>query len=208
MSDGDTRLLVVEDHAVVREGLRLLLERQPGLTVAGQAASLREALQSPAEPDVILADLILGDERGPAVVQALHAGFPGAAILVLTMVDSPADVEGSLAAGARGYLLKEAAAEQLVDAVRRVARGEEYLHPQLGVALARRRQQPGPLSPREREVLRLIAGGHTNAEIADRLGVARRTVETHRAHIFQKLSLRTRAELVRYASEAGLSEHS
>ena len=150
MSPEATRLLVVEDHAVVREGLCLLLERQPEITVAGQAASLQEALQSPVEPDVVLADLILGDHRGPAVVEALHARFPNAAILVLTMVDNPADVEGTLTAGARGYLLKEAAAEELVEAVRRVARGQDYLHPPLGAALARRRREKGPLTLREK----------------------------------------------------------
>jgi two-component system response regulator NreC len=161
---------------------------------------------------VIVADLVLPDERGADVVRRLKARHPDAAILVLTMVDNPTDVQLCLAAGARGYLLKETASTELVDAVRKVAGGEDYLQPSLGAAIAKWHETPGrvharavdDLTPREREVLRLIALGHTNAEIATMLFVSVRTVENHRASVLRKLGLHTRAELVRHANEAGL----
>jgi DNA-binding NarL/FixJ family response regulator len=155
---------------------------------------------------------MLPDERGAEVVRRIKQRHPDAAVLVLTMVDNPTDVQMCLAAGASGYLLKETASTELVDAVRRVAAGSDYLQPSLGAALARWRDTPGrvraraidDLSEREREVLRLIALGHTNAEIASMLFVSVRTVENHRASVMRKLGLRTRAELVRHANEAGV----
>jgi DNA-binding NarL/FixJ family response regulator len=147
-------------------------------------------------------------------VSALRDRFPGAAILILTMVSNPNEVHLNLAAGARGYLLKEAAAEQVTGAIRKVAAGEEYLEPSLGAMMMRSAaEQEGrgglpALSEREREVLRLVALGHTTAEIAALLQIAARTVEAHRAHIMQKLDLRSRAELVRFAVESGLVEFS
>lgn len=206
-------VLLMDDHVVVREGLRALLERQDGIDVVAEAGSVGEALGLEVEPDVVVADLVLPDERGAEVVRRLKERHPDAAILVLTMVDNPTDVQLCLAAGARGYLLKETASTELVDAVRKVAGGEDYLQPSLGAALARWRDTPGriharaidDLSQREREVLRLIALGHTNAEIATMLYVSVRTVENHRASVMRKLGLRTRAELVRHATEAGLA---
>lgn len=206
-------VLLMDDHVVVREGLRALLERQDGIDVVAEAGSVGEALGLEVEPDVVVADLVLPDERGAEVVRRLKERHPDAAILVLTMVDNPTDVQLCLAAGARGYLLKETASTELVDAVRKVAGGEDYLQPSLGAALARWRDTPGRiharaidnLSQREREVLRLIALGHTNAEIATMLYVSVRTVENHRASVMRKLGLRTRAELVRHATEAGLA---
>lgn len=206
-------VLLMDDHVVVREGLRALLERQDGIDVVAEAGSVGEALGLEVEPDVVVADLVLPDERGAEVVRRLKERHPDAAILVLTMVDNPTDVQLCLAAGARGYLLKETASTELVDAVRKVAGGEDYLQPSLGAALARWRDTPGriharaidDLSQREREVLRLIALGHPNAEIATMLYVSVRTVENHRASVMRKLGLRTRAELVRHATEAGLA---
>lgn len=206
------RVLLMDDHVVVREGLRALLERQDGIDVVAEAGSVAEAVGLEVDPDVVVADLVLPDERGAEVVRRLKERHPDAAILVLTMVDNPTDVQLCLAAGARGYLLKETASTELVDAVRKVAGGEDYLQPSLGAALARWRDTPGrihvratdDLSQREREVLRLIALGHTNTEIASMLYVSVRTVENHRAGVMRKLGLRTRAELVRHAAEAGL----
>jgi DNA-binding NarL/FixJ family response regulator len=203
-------VVVLDDHPVVTVGLRVLLDRQPDLTVVGEAISLEEARALTADPDVIVADLVLGEDRGAEVVTTLRARFANAAVLVLTMVDDLDEVRSVLSAGARGYLLKDAAAADLVDAVRRVARGEEYLQPSVGVALARSTREetrPGAvasLSERELHVARLLALGHTNAEIADLLAVSVRTVESHRARVFDKLGVRTRAELVRTAVEAGL----
>jgi two-component system response regulator NreC len=204
-------VLLMDDHVVVREGLRALLERQDGIDVLAEAGSVAEAIDLDVDPDVVVADLVLPDERGAEVVRRLKERHPDAAILVLTMVDNPTDVQLCLAAGARGYLLKETASTELVDAVRKVASGEDYLQPSLGAALARWRDTPGrihvratdDLSQREREVLRLIALGHTNAEIATMLYVSVRTVENHRASVMRKLGLRTRAELVRHATEVG-----
>jgi two-component system, NarL family, response regulator NreC len=205
-------VLLMDDHQIVREGIRALLERQSDIDVVGEAASVAEAISSQTQPDVIVADLVLPDERGSEVVRRLRERYQDSAVVVLTMVDNPTDVQLCLAAGARGYLLKETASAELVDAVRKVAAGEDYLQPSLGAALAKWREAPGrvharaidDLTPRELEVLRLIALGHTNAEIATMLYVSVRTVENHRASVMRKLGLRTRAELVRHATESGL----
>lgn len=212
MSDGKIQVLLMDDHVVVREGLRALLERQDDIDVMAEASSVAEAVALDVEPAVVVADLMLPDERGVEVVRRLKERYQKAAILVLTMVDNPTDVQQCLAAGARGYLLKETAGSELVDAVRKVAGGEDYLQPSLGAALAKWKESPGrvraravdDLTPREREVLRLIALGHTNTEIATMLYVSVRTVENHRAGVMRKLGLRSRAELVRHAAEAGL----
>lgn len=212
MAPESISVLLMDDHVVVREGLRALLERQDDIRVVAEASTVGEAESIPERPDVIVADLVLPDERGADVVRRLKAGHPDAAVLVLTMVDNPTDVQLCLAAGARGYLLKESASTELVDAVRSVAAGEDYLQPALGAALARWREVPSRvhsratvnLTPRERDVLRLIALGHTNAEIASMLFVSVRTVENHRSSLMHKLGFRTRAELVRHAGEIGL----
>lgn len=208
---GPVRVLVMDDHRMVLEGLRLLLDGQPDMRVAGEARSLDAALAMEIDPDpeVILADLVLGPAHGADVVTALRDRFPAAAVLVLTMVDDSVVVKDVLLAGARGYLPKAAAGADLVDAVRRLARGEDYLHHSVGVALARGEmrgsQEPSVyLSEREISVGRLLALGHTNAEIADLLIVSVRTVETYRAHLFRKLGVHTRAELVRAAVRTGL----
>ncbi len=212
MSQAKIAVLLMDDHVVVREGLRALLERQDDIDVMAEASTVAEAVAIEGDPDVVVADLMLPDERGVEVVRRLKERHDKAAILVLTMVDNPTDVQQCLAAGARGYLLKETAGSELVDAVRKVAGGEDYLQPSLGAALAKWKESPGrvraravdDLTPREREVLRLIALGHTNSEIASMLYVSVRTVENHRAGVMRKLGLRTRAELVRHAAEAGL----
>lgn len=212
VSQAKIAVLLMDDHVVVREGLRALLERQDDIDVMAEASTVAEAVALDVDPDVVVADLMLPDERGVEVVRRLKQRHDRAAILVLTMVDNPTDVQQCLAAGARGYLLKETAGSELVDAVRKVAGGEEYLQPSLGASLAKWKESPGrvraravdDLTPREREILRLIALGHTNTEIATMLYVSVRTVENHRAGVMRKLGLRTRAELVRHAAEGGL----
>lgn len=212
MSDPNISVLLMDDHVVVREGLRALLERQSDVEVLAEASTVGEAVALDVKPDVVVADLLLPDDRGAEVVRKLKDRYDQAAILVLTMVDNPTDVQLCLAAGARGYLLKETASTELVDAVRKVAGGQDYLQPSLGAALAKWREAPGranahpqdELTAREREVMRAIALGHTNAEVAQMLHVSVRTVENHRASVMRKLGLRTRAELVRHATESGL----
>ena len=212
MSERPIQVMLMDDHNVVREGLRALLERQADIRVIAEAGTVAEAEAAEADPDVIVADLVLPDDRGADVVRRLRERFPRSAVLVLTMVDNPTDVQLCLAAGAKGYLLKEAAGAELTDAVRAVAQGQEYLQPALGAALARWREVPSKtrtrgsvdLSDREREVLRLIALGHTNAEIARMLFLSVRTVENHRASLMHKLGVKTRADLVRHANRSGL----
>jgi len=210
------RVLIVDDHAVVRKGLRLVLEAEDDLEPVGEAGTAREAVfQARAlKPDVILLDVVLPGQSGLEVLPTLLHERPETKVLVLSMQDDPAYVREAFAAGASGYVLKEAADTDLVLAVREVARGGRYVHPELGARLvaaeaeAARRAEEDPLSEREREVLRLLALGHTNQEIAKQLYISVRTAETHRAHIMQKLRLQTRAELVHYALEQGLLEQS
>jgi DNA-binding NarL/FixJ family response regulator len=206
------RVLIVDDHAVVRSGLRLLLAAEADIEPVAEAASAKDAVfqARAAKPDVILMDVVMPDGSGIDVIPQLLHEHPKVKVLLLSMQDDPQYVRQAFANGASGYVLKEAADSEVVGAVRQVARGECYVHPSLGARLVaadaaeRRRAQEDPLSDREREVLRLLALGHTNQEIAKLLFISVRTAETHRAHIMQKLGLQTRAELVRYALAAGL----
>jgi two-component system response regulator NreC len=208
------RVLIVDDHAVVRSGLRLLLEAEEDLEVCGEAGTVAEAVLEArsARPDVILMDVVMPGQSGIEGAPAVLKEAPGARLLILSMQDDPHYVREAFAEGASGYVLKEAADNELVAAVREVAAGGRYVHPALGARLAaaeadeRHRAEADPLSEREREVMRLLALGHTNQEIAKLLYISVRTAETHRAHIMQKLRLATRAELVRHALEQGLLE--
>jgi two-component system response regulator NreC len=205
-------VVIVDDHAVVRSGLRLLLSREDDLEVLGEAADAREAVFEvrAKRPAVVLLDVTMPGRSGIEAIPDLLKEAPEARILVLSMQDDPSYVREAFAAGAYGYVLKEAADAEVVEAVRQVASGDRYVHPSLGARLAAadaeatRAAEQDPLSEREREVLRLLALGHTNQEIAKMLFISVRTAETHRAHIMQKLRLTTRAELVRYALGAGL----
>jgi two-component system, NarL family, response regulator NreC len=206
------RVLIVDDHAVVRAGLRLLLDAEPDLEVVGEAGTAQDAVfeARSLKPDVILMDVVMPGRSGiDAVPLVLHEA-PEANVLILSMQDDPRYVREAFASGAAGYVLKEAADAELVQAVREVAAGGRYVHPALGARLVvaeteeRRREAEDPLSDREREVLRLLALGHTNQEIAKLLYISVRTAETHRAHIMQKLRLTSRAELVCYALAEGL----
>jgi two-component system, NarL family, response regulator NreC len=202
------RILLVDDHAVLRSGLRLLLEREEGLEPVGEAGTAEEAVRSlpRLRPDVVVIDIEMPGMGGLDGTALIRERAPEARVLVLSMHDQARDVRRAFDAGADGYLLKSAADEDLVRAIRAVAAGERYVHPSLGAVLAAPpREGPlGVLSLREREVLRLLALGHTNHEIADRLIVSVRTVESHRAHVMTKLRVTTRAGLVRAALDAGL----
>jgi two-component system response regulator NreC len=201
------RIVVVDDHAVVRSGLRMLLEAEDDLEVVGDAGSARDAVFEvrARQPDVILLDVTMPDENGIVALPKLLHEAPDAKVLMLSMEDDPSYVREAFGAGAHGYVLKEAADAEVVAAVRDVAQGRRYVHPTLGArmvaadAAAQAAAEADPLSDREREVLRLLALGHTNQEIAQQLYISVRTAETHRAHIMRKLNLSTRAELVRYA---------
>lgn len=203
------RILIADDHAVLRSGLRLLLEREDDMQVVDEATTAEEALErtNAGDVDLVLMDLEMPGMGGLAGAEALHALHPDLAILVLSMHGEADDVRRAFAAGATGYLLKTAADDQLVQAVRAVAGGERYLHPALGAVLAQPDAPRGPvddLSPREREVLRLLALGYTNQEIAGMLVVSVRTVESHRAHVMTKLRAGSRAAMVRHALAAGM----
>jgi two-component system response regulator NreC len=201
------RVFILDDHTVVRAGVRLLLDDQPDLVVVGESPSLAEFVSHPAAYDVVVADLILPDASGEQVVTAVHNHAPGANILVLSMVDDVNAAALTLRAGAVGYLTKDAAAVELVDAVRSVAEGRRYLQPALGAQLATAGLPAGQstvLREDELAVLRLLALGHTNAEVARLLGVSLRTVESRRARLFGKLGFKTRAELFRYAADIGI----
>jgi two-component system, NarL family, response regulator NreC len=208
------RVVVVDDHAVVRSGLKMLLAVEDDLEVVGEAGNAREAVFEvrAQQPDVILLDVVMPGESGIEAVPKLLHEASGARVLVLSMQDDPNYVREAFAAGASGYVLKEAADAEVVDAIRQVAAGGHYVHPVLGArmvaadAAAQAAATADPLSDREREVLKLLALGHTNQEIAAQLYISVRTAETHRAHIMQKLRLSSRAELVRYALEQGVLE--
>jgi two-component system response regulator NreC len=210
------RVLVVDDHALVRSGLRLLLDAEADITVENEAGSAEQAVRMARmdKPDVVLLDITMPGRSGLEVTAEIKRAAPEVAILVLSMHDDSAYVREAFEQGASGYLLKDAADQELLTAVREVAAGHQYLHPMLGARLASGETHTDleaakhaaaiPLSERETEVLRLFAAGHTNQEIAKRLFISVRTAETHRAHIMQKLHLTTRAELVHYALRHGL----
>lgn len=205
MSDEEVTVVLADDHAVVRKGLRLLLESEPGLRVKAEAGTVPDAIRMARahRPDVLVFDLNMPGGSGLAAIPVLRQEAAGTAIVVLTMQDDPSFARQALQSGALGFVLKEAADDELLGAIRLAAEGETYLNPRLGARLAARPDEPtGPpddLSERELEVLRLIALGHTNTEIAGQLFLSVRTVESHRAHIQHKTRLSSRAELVRYA---------
>jgi two-component system response regulator NreC len=200
---GTIRVVIADDHSVVRRGLRQVLDAEEGFEVVAEASDLegaRRYVRGP-RPDVLILDLNLPEGLSLGAIPDIRAESPETQIVVLTMQNEPAYARQALSAGALGYVLKEAAESELVEAVRRAAAGDMYLNPRLGARVAAE-PPPGPpdgLSAREAEVLRMIALGHTNSEIGDELYLSVRTVETHRAHIQQKLRLGSRAELVRYA---------
>ena len=206
------RVLVVDDHAIVRSGLRRVLDAEPDIETVSEAENADRAVFEAMEhkPDIVLMDVVMPGKSGIEGLPALLQAVPTVQVLILSMQDDPRYVREAFEAGASGYVLKEAADTEVITAVRAVAAGERYVHPALGARLLaaeveeRKRAEADPLSEREREVLRLLALGHTNQEIAKLLYISVRTAETLRAHIMQKLRLSSRAELVRYALAEGL----
>ncbi|MDP9332049.1 MAG: response regulator transcription factor [Actinomycetota bacterium] len=202
-------LALVDDQTMFREGLRALIEQEPDLEVVAQATSVQALEDMDVEPHVIVTGLAFPDAARDQVIE-LRTRFRDAAILALTALDDLPTVQQVLAAGADGYVLKSAATTDLFAGIRAVAHGGLYLQPSIGIAFASRPPElvagsaVGGLTPKETEVLRLLALGHTNAEIAALTGSSLRTIETHRAHIHQKLDRHTRAQLVRFALEVGL----
>ena len=201
-------VVLTDDHAVVRGALRALLEAQPDLEVVGEADDVAGARRAVGDlaPDVLVLDVNLPDGLGVDAVAGLREGAPGTQIVLLTMERDIGLARRALDDGALGYLFKDAAHLELVEAVRAAARGERYLPPAVSAGLSRDPDvgSARTLSPRETDVLRLMALGHTNREIGEQLDLSVRTVETHRAHIQQKLALSTRPELTRYALEHNL----
>jgi two-component system response regulator NreC len=205
MAGEKIRIVLADDHVVVRHGLRMLLDSEPDFEVVAEAGDVEGARRYVLghHPDVLVLDLNMPEGSSLEAIPAIREQSPGTQIVMLTMQQEPVFARHALGAGALGYVLKEAADEELVEAVRRAAAGESYLNPRLGARLASEPESglPGDLSEREVDVLRLIALGHTNAEVAEQLYLSVRTVETHRAHIQQKLRRSSRAELVQYALE-------
>jgi two-component system response regulator NreC len=217
LSDGDPgesdqqatiRVVIADDHSVVRRGLRQLLDGEADFEVVAEADDVDSARRYVRghHPDVLVLDLNMPGESSLEAIRGIREEFPDTQIVVLTMRNEAAYARRALSDGVLGYVLKEAADRELVDAVRAAAAGESYLNPRLGARIAAE-PPPGPpdgLSAREVEVLRMIALGNTNTQIAQELHLSVRTVETHRAHIQQKLRLTERSELVRYALDRGL----
>jgi two-component system, NarL family, response regulator NreC len=205
-----TTIVLADDHTVVRSALRLLLDGEPEFEVVAEAGDAEAAIRYVRghKPTVLILDLNMPGRSSFDALPDLHEASPETEIVVLTMQNEPAFARRALQAGVRGYVLKEAADSELVQAVRSAAAGDTYLQPALGARMAAGRDEHDndELSERERDVLRLIALGHTNAEVAEQLFISIRTVESHRAHIQQKLGLSSRAELVRYALEHGMVE--
>ena len=205
-------IVLADDHEIVRTGLRLILETVPDMTVIAEAADLESTVRHVRGhgPEVLVLDLNMGGESSLPLIPRIVAEHPGTRIVVLTMQNDPAFALEALRAGALGYVLKQAAGEELVEAVRRAAVGKTYLNPRLGAQIAAAPERTGALpdglSKREVEVLSLLALGHTNAEIAEQLILSVRTVETHRANLQGKTGKHSRAELVRYARDHDLVE--
>lgn len=210
MSDEIVKIVIADDHAVVRSGLRLLVESEPQFQVVAEAGDVPNMARMVRahRPAVLVLDLNMPGGSSLEAIPELRASTPGTAIVVLTMQDDPAYARQALQSGAVGFVLKEAADTELLEAIRLASEGEIYLNPRLGARLAM--QPPSPAGPpddlteREVEVLRSIALGHTNGEVAKQLYLSVRTVETHRAHIQQKVGASTRADLVRYAIANGI----
>jgi two-component system response regulator NreC len=202
------RVVIADDHAVVLRGLRQVLDADGGFEVVAEASDVDSAQRYVRghHPDVLVLDLNMPGGSSLDRIPQIRTESPDTQIVVLTMQSEPAYARHALSAGALGYVLKEAAEEELVEAIRRAAAGDTYLNPRLGARVAAEPAPgpPGGLSERERDVLRMIALGHTNSEIAAGLHLSVRTVETHRSHIQHKLGLGARSELVRYALDHGL----
>ncbi len=201
-------LVIADDHPVVRDGLRGMLASQPDFELVGEAVDGAEAIRLVGElcPRVALIDLRMPRMDGVPAIQAITARYPGTHVLVLTTYDSDADILRAIEAGATGYLLKDTPREELLEAIRSAAQGKSYLSPVVATRLVRqiRRPEEAPLSERELEVLRLVAEGSSNKEIAHRLHISETTVKTHLLHIFAKLDVSDRTQAVTVAIQRGI----
>jgi DNA-binding NarL/FixJ family response regulator len=206
------RVLIADDHGIVRSGVKLLLDRQPDIEVVAEAEDGVEAVEKVIEhrPDVAVLDVSMPRMTGLQATHEIKQHAPDTQVLILSMHDDERYLFEALRAGAAGYVLKRAADQDLVDAVRAAGRGEPFLTASAQQTLIRnfldRGEQPTELSTREQEVVKLIAEAHTNKEIAEILHLSEKTVESHRARVLQKLGMRDRVELVRYAIRQGLVE--
>jgi two-component system response regulator NreC len=211
------RVLIADDHAVLRSGLRMLINTQPDMDVVGEVADGQEALKKSRElrPDIVLMDITMPGGNGLKAIEGLRMECPKTRVLILTMHDDEAYLRAALAAGGSGYVVKKAADTELLSAIRAVHGGHTFVDlmpggesPELAVQGISNRphseKSRGLLSQREREVLTLVAVGYTHQQIAERLNLSIKTVETYRSRLAEKLNLRTRADLVRYAIELGL----
>ncbi len=208
------RILITDDHGVIRGGLRVLLKAEPGFEVVGEASSREECLQLAEElrPDIVLLDISLPDAHGIEITATLMERYPGLRVLILTFHEDEIILREALRAGAAGYITKVAADVELIDAIKVVMRGDIYIHPSLTHMLIKnltplpmkRKETAATLSLREVEVLRLIAQGCTNRDVARLLNLSTRTVEGHRAKIMAKLNVRSRVELITFVEEHGL----
>ncbi len=209
-------ILLAEDHSIVRDGLRMLLQSEPDFVIVAEAENGREAVARAKEtqPDLAILDISMPDLSGLEATRLIKTESPRTQVLILTMHDNDEYFFRAIEAGASGYVLKKAATQDLIAAAHAVARGEAFLYPSVAKKLITdyvRRVQPGTensgyssLSEREREILLLLAEGLSNQKIADRLSITQSTLQTHRAHILEKLGLRTTADLIRYAVQHGL----
>ncbi len=212
------RVLIVDDHAIVRDGVRMILEAQPDIEVVGEASDGREALEAARQvsPSVVLMDIAMPGMNGLEATAAIRQDLPDVQVIILTMHEDYEYFFEVLRAGASGYVLKGASSDDLVSAIRAVHQGGVYLHPAVAKNLVSdyvKRMEPGEdrarydgLSDRERQVLKLVAEGKTSRQIADELFLSVNTVQTHRAHIMEKLGLHNRTDLIRYALRKGLVE--
>jgi two-component system response regulator NreC len=207
-TDAPTKVVLVDDHGVVRAGLRRLIGESNEFSVVGEAGTLRDAIETieVKRPDVVVLDITLGDDDALEAMPDIIRKARGAKVLILSMHDDAAHVQLAMASGADGYLLKDSAETDLIDALRTLRTGEQYVHPTLGVKLAKAALAgpEDPLTDRERDIARLLALGYTNQEIGQQLFLSVRTVETHRSHVMSKLNFSSRADLVRWALDRKL----
>lgn len=211
-----TKILIADDHAIVRAGLRALIHAETEMELVGEASGGYETIElvEKNQPDVLVLDLSMPDLDGIAVTRSLKAKFPGLRILILTLHEDKALLKEAIKAGAAGYILKRAAESELVSAIRTILRGDLYVDPSLVRTLIGEPRRAAPnspaakeaLTPRETEILKLIVEGNTNRQIGEQLKISFRTVEGHRANIADKLGLHSRVELVRYARDHGMLE--
>ena len=208
------RVLIADDHAIVRAGLRMLIKAEGDLELVGEATGGFEAIEkvTSLKPDILILDLSMPDLDGIAVTRKLKEDHSNCTILILTVHEDDALLREAIKVGAAGYIIKHAAEDELISAIRAVNRGEIYVHPKMIRSLIQLEKKveepitglPDTLTAREQEVLKLIVQGYTNRQIADELTISARTVEGHRANLTDKLGIRSRVELLRYAKDHGL----